>query len=753
MILEYQVRSVGHEKLRAVIRSIDQEADRSARRGEAREARAQRARDTTANKAQAAANAEARAEARAQAKTERDRITSIRKKEREEARARATREREEKRTADKVRAYEQRQYAGVLSHRNAMADKARRTEELLAKRSLVTRQQTAARIRGGAGRVFSGTARSIGTGVSTLGSVGVLGGTMLAGNAVTTHASEKAMATQLANQASDKADPGLRDQLLNEAQQVRGFTGAEVMEGMGEFVAKTGDLTAARGIIRDLGDLSLATGADLSDLGATAGAAFNVIRDQIQDPKQQLIELEELMRALAQQGSMGAVEIRDLARDFGKLGAATRSFEGGAPELLRTMGAFAQMAVARGGAEGSADASTASARLASDIVTNKKKFKTLGVDIKSEKDPTKLRDPLAIMKDVLTKTKGDVEKTSGLLGIESKKIFNSLAAVYSEAEKRKKGSGISAVDEEFARFAGAELTKDKMRGKADLRAADEDVQFTNMMKAFNTELGSRLLPELTKLIPVLAQLTPVVGDLAEKGIKFTQWLSENPYEGLAVVVGAFMVKELAAVGFAALFEAAIAKALPGPGLDVGGDVGGGGKGSKARRGGRAGRGGRLMAGGRLATLARGAGAVGLVGAAAAGLSYGAAHLYTESDYGKAQIAKEAAREQKFYGVGYYEGDQDKASREFYANHVGMGAGFDPGAVQGVQRSLGVSPQTGKGAQQQQPIDLAKFERIMQMSEKAAQMNLEAARVQQQNATVAKNDVARTTPVLFRGTGG
>ena len=53
--------------------------------------------------------------------------------------------------------------------------------------------------------------------------------------------------------------------------------------------------------------------------------------------------------------------------------------------------------------------------------------------------------------DVLKKTGGDVEKTSGLFGIESAKILKGLASVYSEAEKQQKGSGSAAVEPPRAR--------------------------------------------------------------------------------------------------------------------------------------------------------------------------------------------------------------------------------------------------------------------------------------------------------------
>ncbi len=432
-----------------------------------------------------------------------------------------------------------------------------RVQDKAARQAIRSRERFAKGTFGAAGRSMSGTVGSIGAVAGS--ALGIAGGFAAAG-AIRSQMDERAAASRLANQAGD---PSLKANLLHEAQGVRGFTGGEALKGMEEFVTKTGDLDTARQLIGSLGELSLATGSDIGDLGATAGSAFNVLKDQIADPVERLKELNALMRTLAQQGSLGAVEIRDLAGDFGKLGAATRAFEGGAPELLRSMGAFAQIAVARGGAEGSADASTAAARLASDIVepAKRKRFKALGVDIKSEKDPTKLRDPLSIMLDVLDKTGGDIEKTSGLFGIESSKIFKGLSATYGEAEKRKKGSGRGAVQAEFDRFAGAKLTEADVSSRAASRLSDPDLQVKETLKQFNDAIGSRLLPVLTNLIPKFAELIPAMASATEMVAAFVTALAENPLAGIGAIIATKIAVDIAAADLKNVIAGSIAGPL------------------------------------------------------------------------------------------------------------------------------------------------------------------------------------------------
>lgn len=443
--------------------------------------------------------------------------------------------------------------------------------------------------RGGA-RTLAGAGRTVvGLGSLAVGATGLAGG-FAAANAVQEEIQIRAAASRLANQAGD---PGLKGKLAADSKKVRGFTGTEVLGGIEEFVTKTGDLRMAQNVIGSLGTLALATGSDLGDLGATAGQVFNVLRDQIRDPKQQLTELNAIMGTLAQQGALGAVEIRDLAQDFGKLGAATRGFEGGAPELLRTMGAFAQLAVARGGAESSADASTAAARLTNDIVVNRKKFKKLDVDIQSKTDPTKLRNPMEIFADVLAATGGDVTKTAGLFGAESRKVFQGLSPIFAEAEKRKPGSGRAAIMAEFEKFATAKVSPEDLAKRAGSRLADPDLQLKESLKAFNSAVADQLLPTVTRLIPRFNEMIPTISRVVENGARLAEWFVDHPFKGIGAIIAGKIAMDLASAGIGAGVERALAAIIrrirpgvtsPGGGTSPSGTTGGG-----TRRAGRAGR--------------------------------------------------------------------------------------------------------------------------------------------------------------------
>lgn len=502
-----------------------------------------------------------------------------------------------------------------------------------------------ARFGRGAASTLSNAGRNVaGLGGTALGMAGLVGG-FAAGSAVADEIEVAKRASQLANQAGR---PEIKGDLAKKARGVTGFSGVEALSGIEAFVTKTGDLESATNLIGGLGRLALATGSDLGDLGMTAGQVFNVLKDGPGTAAEKLEEVQSIMATLAQQGALGAVEIRDLAQNFGKLGAATRGFEGGSSDLMRTMGAFAQLAVDTGGADTSADAATAAARLSGDIVTHKKKFKALGVNIKSKTDPTKLRDPMEIFADVLQKTGGDVEKTTGLFGLESQKVFKSLVPTFADAEKKEKGSGRAAIMARYNKFFNATVSPEEIEKRAKSREGDADIKIIETTKRFNEAVGTRLLPVITdRLVPAFESLIPHLATAADKVSAFAEFFNENPVTGLGAILGAAVAIEVTKSGLASILSSAAtgiatrAAAALGIGTAAASTASGAATGAG---GGMIGGliGGAATKGGALLTSALGAGgaAVASVGAAAAGVgaaAYQGYKLYQEtggfSDFG------------------------------------------------------------------------------------------------------------------------
>lgn len=497
-------------------------------------------------------------------------------------------------------------------------------------------------------------ARSVGVGVQRIGSTvgglatgaaGIVGlaGTAAFANAVTVQASESAQASKLVNQTAKKGESvnSLRERrgvMLKQMQGIRGFTGGEAMTGVERFVTKTGDVDTATRLLPQLAQLSLATGTDLGDLSEAAGQAYNPLTDAGVKGGDRDKQIMDVLRTLAGQGNIGAVEIKDMAKELGGLNAAMVKTSGPRAEMMGVAGAMAQAAIARGGAASAPETTTAVTRFMQDVTTKSGSLEKMGVQAFTDKSKTKLRDPRELIADVLDKTGGDLTKIGDIFGAYGERALGGFSPLYAEAESKKKGSGRGAVMAEFDRFMKATLTEQDQKSRGESALTTEEAQFKEAMKQFNAEVGSKLLPAVTKIIPAFERLTPHIGVLAEKVAAAVEFFTKNPLQGLGIVIAAAAAKEVASAGLGMALNKALAMALAtsAPGA----------AGAAAANGATAAAGGAARTVGLLA----GTGLAAAGGAAAAGIGSLAYSLYDSQQYlaansagGNAALTEDLAR--------------------------------------------------------------------------------------------------------------
>lgn len=538
-LLTYDIRVVGQRELDNALRSVERRYAQSGQRiarslglslggtrgggGRATSARSERA--------------EANAVAREQQRHAREQAKLVAQHERAQAKAHAQR----------MRQIEKEKRAEVAAAQAVRREQDRRKQEF---------RRTVRGHVGNAGRTVSAVGRGA---LTTVG----IGGGIVFGTAVNREIKERAQASELANQVGR---PGIKRQLLTEARQHKGFTGEEVLAGTNAFVERTGNLDAAREAMLELTQLSLATGANLEDLGASAGAAFVPIADAIKDPVEQMRQLREVMRGMAAQGGEGAIEMRNFARELGSMAAAGRKFEGGPGDTIRSMGALAQLSVQRGGAASAAEATTAVVRFASDITKHADRFDKAGIGVFADKGKTQLRSPEEILADVAAKTGGDLTKLQALgFGAESANAVAGLMPVFNEAEAKQKGSGRAAMLAEFNRFMKASLTDQQIKERASSRLSDEDMQLKEAFKELNIVVGKELVPALIRFVPEFAKMIPLIGRATHELGRFVGWLAENPLKGIGLVIAGAVAKDIAAAKIGDVIARIISGAAPGGG--------------------------------------------------------------------------------------------------------------------------------------------------------------------------------------------
>lgn len=313
------------------------------------------------------------------------------------------------------------------------------------------------------------------------------------------------------------------------------------LTGLQAFVGKTGDLATGREIIGDMGKLARATGTDFQDMVSAAGEVANGLGN-VEDKGS---KVSAVMRAIAGQGKLGAVEIRDLANQMSKLASRAGEIRGDRVANIEMMGVLAQGARAGGGAANAAQATT-SVGAFMDVFGKGARLKAWhnmrrdgkGGGIPTHDEHNALRSPQELIMDALSHTGGNTKKMNDLVGSafarrstrHFEKIYNAtegdnstkLKAVAAEFMRMKKASmGEGEIGESFRRSMGTTEAKVQM--------------FQNKLQDTVDKMTVSFLPALEKLEPAALKIVDAFGNV-------TTWLAANPFEIIPLALGAAIAK-------------------------------------------------------------------------------------------------------------------------------------------------------------------------------------------------------------------
>ncbi len=324
--------------------------------------------------------------------------------------------------------------------------------------------------------------------------------------------------------------------LMKDAFTVGKETGTDAnvaLEGLAKFTAKTGDLATGRDILKDMAVLSKATGASLEDMVDAAGDTANALGDT--DNK--AAKVERLMRMFAGQGKLGAVEIRNLASQMAKLGAAAGTFGGGEAAITQ-MGVLAQEARAKGGAASATQAATSVGSFSNVFSKGARlnAFKSFGIDVHEANGS--VRKPKDLILEMLRAASS--EKHGGMKSFDQNmgSMVSDVAARRSvkgfENRFKEAGGGEAGIAAVSARFA--ELEKAVMADTEIMNSFNAAMQGSkSQSEIFNNQLREIALDAQTKLMPAFQQLAPEVikatkglADLAVWVAKLTGARGPNP---------------------------------------------------------------------------------------------------------------------------------------------------------------------------------------------------------------------------------
>lgn len=387
-------------------------------------------------------------------------------------------------------------------------------------------------ITGAAGRgIAAGVSRVAGKATETAGIVGQLGGGFSIADSVQRSVGLKGKLADIASRDVDISDPskaqrkstGMLEGRVRAVSSEFGLQADKGADALDKFASKTGDLQKGLDMLRGLGELSRAGAGDLDDLADAAGDIFNA--DKTQSAEQVLQKL----RQFALQGQKGAVEMKDLASQMAKIGAAAGQFEGGADKNLLTMGALAQLARESGGASSAREATTAVSSLSNQFYKGARigKMRELGVNPVTEAGTNRPVDEVLfdLMRGAEAKSrKGGhglqdfgVLFGGGIADAQARKATKPLERAFMKAGGGE--AGIAAAKKELAKFgAGGRDLKAEFASKAADRMQEDDAKIAKIREDFDRAVSGRVLPALMKLVPEFERLVPLLVDLNAKAI-------------------------------------------------------------------------------------------------------------------------------------------------------------------------------------------------------------------------------------------
>lgn len=397
----------------------------------------------------------------------------------------------------------------------------------------------------------------------------------------------EALSTQLSSQGWMRGQTGANGQhvaagvLEAEARknaQASGYTTAQALQSQTKFVDLTGNLDDARKAMPDILKLSSATGTDPEKM---AEAWANVSR-HMGDIPDKAAKVEGLMRLIAGQGRVGSIEIKDEAKDLGKIAAVADQFYGDKAKIIGELTGFAQMAKAEGGAASSAQAATSIVAF-KNVMSSAPRIKAMMAAGMKEEDifhmvgtgknrvRGQLMDPNDVIRKALVATGGDLTKFGNIFkSVMAQRATGALVAAYNSNG----GRNMAAVNAKINEFGSeATLSREAVDDAAADRmktAAVSAVAFQEKLDAVGRDMEAQLLPALQQLAPYAVQAAEGLG-------KLVSWAASNPMTAVSAAIAAAIGRALLESTFRSGVEAAIKAALGTGGASlVGGVVGAGG---------------------------------------------------------------------------------------------------------------------------------------------------------------------------------
>lgn len=211
-----------------------------------------------------------------------------------------------------------------------------------------------------------------------------------------------------------------------------GVSKEELVGGIDAVVERTGRLDVAIKQLDLMSRTAVATGSSLSDVGA-------LVSNLDQKLRLNPTEIEQALNLLIIQGKAGAFTMKDMATEGERLFASFDKFGGDGLSGLKSFGALTQ--IARMGKGSSAEAASAIEALGAEISDPKlfqSKLKDKGVGfvdlfrVDPQSGQRVKKDAETILKDIIVKAKGDLNKIIPVFGESARAVVSPLVSAFNK---------------------------------------------------------------------------------------------------------------------------------------------------------------------------------------------------------------------------------------------------------------------------------------------------------------------------------
>lgn len=370
----------------------------------------------------------------------------------------------------------------------------------------------------------------------------------------------------------------------------------ELLGGMKEIVAQTGNLDVAVDNLRNIGLLMRATGAAGSDAGALVANFYE--KFQIRDAQAMLKVLDES----ALLGKAGAFELRNLATEGNSVTAAYAGTGRVGPTAVREMNAMLQ--IIRRTTPSAAEAATSFERMLSVLTIEKVgDLQKAGIqiwDLEHLAEGVKISRPIpSIIKDILDATGGDVEILGKIFPTRSMRAMRAFMLEYNAND-----GALPSMERFLATTGdGSQIIKDAGRNAETAKAAIQSLKNTGA--EFANDQLSDPLKDAADVVGEVGQdrAKEALGALATgAAVLGTAIIGRKLFRGRGGKAGQGAGQLGGALGGAAGATPVFVVNMPGGGIGANGVSGVVGAGSKAGKVGKVGKNGRRLFGGFTPTL-------------------------------------------------------------------------------------------------------------------------------------------------------